>query len=618
MNVYKNITIEQLKALSSSQIDELAQEIRETIMDTVSKNGGHLASNLGVVEATIALHRVFDSPKDKFVFDVGHQCYAHKLLTGRAEGFDTLRKYGGTSGFSNPTESEHDPLYEGHCGTSLSAALGLAEANRIQGKDDYVVAIVGDGALTNGMIYEALNNCAGKNLNIIILINDNEMSISKNVGGLHRYLSKIRSSKGYFSFKRGLGGFLRKIPLIGKPLASFFKWIKNGIRKTFLSDTLFEDMGLVYLGPIDGHDVEKLSDVLEEAKTKHVPCVVHMKTKKGQGYSYAEEHPENYHSVGTFAISEGAAGAQKASFSSVAGDCACALAENDPTVCAITAAMCDGTGLTRFSQEYPERFFDVGIAEEHAVTFAGGLSKAQMKPILFLYSTFAQRGFDQFFHDISIQDLPLVLALDRSGIVSGDGITHQGIFDCSMLTTLPGVEIYSPESYEDLRFAFSQAIESKALSVVRYPKGQELVDYERDLTFIPAEDKSYSYTEGVENAEVALISYGRISYEAYRALRLLEGKYSVGMVKLKKIYPLDFAVLSSLTKGAKIVCVVEEGIRSGGIAEKIALALSKEGKKVQIRAIENYVRHGSLQELLQECGLTGEQIAEDVAKNFEE
>ena len=619
MNVYKDITTEQLKSLSSSEIAELAQEIRETIMDTVSKNGGHLASNLGMVEATIALHRVFDSPKDKFIFDVGHQCYAHKLLTGRAEGFDTLRKYGGTSGFCNPAESEHDPLYEGHCGTSLSAALGIAEANRIQGKDDYVVAIVGDGALTNGMIYEALNNCAGKNLNIIILINDNEMSISKNVGGLHRYMSKIRNSKGYFSFKRGLGGFLRKIPLIGKGLASFFKWIKNRIHKNFLKDNLFEDMGLLYLGPIDGHDVEKLSDVLEEAKTKRVPCVVHMRTLKGHGYSYAEEHPENYHSVGTFTIEQGATSGQKASFSSMAGECACELAENDPAVCAITAAMCDGTGLTNFAKIYPERFFDVGIAEEHAITFAGGLSVAQMKPILFLYSTFAQRGFDQFFHDISIQGLPLVLALDRSGIVSGDGITHQGIFDCSMLTALPGVEIYSPESYADLKFAFTAAVESKALSVVRYPKGQEIIDYEKDLTFIPAEDQAYSYTEGVENAEIVLISYGRICYETYRALRLLEGKHSVGMVKLKKIYPLDYAALEGLTASAKLVYVVEEGIASGGIAEKIAVQLSANGdKKVRIRAIENYVRHGSLQELLQECGLTGEQIAEDVAKIVEE
>ncbi len=614
MNIYKDIAAADVKTLSSSQLTELAQELRETIICTVSKNGGHLASNLGVVEATIALHRVFNSPQDKFIFDVGHQCYAHKLLTGRVEGFDTLRQYGGTSGFCNPRESEHDPLYEGHCGTSLSAALGIAEANRMQGKEDYTVAIVGDGALTNGMIYEALNNCAGKNLNLIILINDNEMSISKNVGGLHRYMSKIRNSKGYFSFKKGFEGFLRKIPLIGKGLASFFRGIKNRIRKSFLKDNLFEDMGLLYLGPIDGHDIEKLSVVLEEAKTKHVPCVVHMRTKKGLGYAHAEEHPENYHSVGKFDLDKGADVSEKLSFSSVAGQHICDLAENDPTVCAITAAMCDGTGLTKFAATYPERFFDVGIAEEHAVTFAGGLSVAGMKSALFLYSTFAQRSFDQFFHDISIQGLPLVLALDRSGIVSGDGITHQGIFDCSMFSTLPGVEIYSPESYNDLRFALNCAMESKALSVVRYPKGQENVDYEKQLAFIEAENKEYSYTEGVENAEIVIISYGRICYEAYRALRMLESKYSVGLIKLKKILPLDFSALETLTRGAKLVYALEEGIRSGGIAEKIAVhfSVAKARREVCVRAIEDYVRHGSLQELLQECGLTGEQIAAEI------
>lgn len=619
MDVYKNVTIEQLKTMSSSDLDVLCKELRSTIIETASKNGGHLASNLGVVELTVALHRVFNSPKDKFLFDVGHQCYAHKLLTGRAEGMERLRQKDGVSGFPNPTESEHDPLYEGHCGTSLSAALGIAEANRLQGKDDYAVAIVGDGALTNGMIYEALNNCAGKDLNLIIVINDNEMSISKNVGGLHRYLSRIRNSKRYFSFKKGFEVFLRKIPLIGKGLEKFFKRLKNRIRKSFLKDNLFEDMGLIYLGPIDGHNVEKLSTVLEEAKTRSAPCVVHVRTKKGYGYEFAEAHPENYHSVGKFDLEKGAEDlTQKDCFSNRIGSYVCQLAETDPSICAITAAMCDGTGLTQFAATYPERFFDVGIAEEHAVTFAGGLSASGLKPILFLYSTFAQRGFDQIFHDICIQGLPLVLAMDRSGIVSGDGITHQGIFDYSLFTTLPNVEIYSPESYEDLQSALQESLSSAGFSIVRYPKGQENVAYEQELSFQKAEDGTYSYTAGVEKAEIVLISYGRISYEAYRALTILQNDYSVGFIKLKKIYPLDFSALETLTAGARQLHVVEEGMLSGGVGEKFAAYFGGKdtGKKVCISAITDYVRHGELQELIVECGLSGEQIAEKSKENL--
>ena len=613
MKTYKDVTAADIKKMSPSECKELAQELRERIIASVSKNGGHLASNLGVVEATIALHRVFDSPKDKFLFDVGHQCYAHKILTGRGERFETLRQYGGISGFSNPFESEHDPMYEGHCGTSLSAALGIAEANRMQGKDDYTVAIVGDGALTNGMIYEALNNCGGKDLNLIVLINDNEMSISKNVGGLHRYMSKIRTSKRYFHFKKGFECFLRKIPLVGNKLALFFIKIKTWLRKHFLKDNLFEDMGLLYLGPIDGHDVEKMTVIFEEAKTKRVPCVVHIKTTKGYGYAHASEHPENYHSVGNFDVEAGADCTEKECFSSVSGNYVCKLAAQDSAICAITAAMCDGTGLTNFSVKYPDRFFDVGIAEEHAATFAGGLAVNGMKPILFLYSTFAQRSFDQLFHDISIQELPLVLALDRSGIVSGDGITHQGIFDYSLFSSLPNARIYSPESYEDLKRAMDEALTEKALSVIRYPKGKENVGYEKELRYLDGENGWYSYTEGVESAETVLVSYGRISYEAYRALRLMGGSRSVGHIKLKKICPLEYEAIERLTAGAKLIYVVEEGIRGGGVGEKLAAHFALKGeKRVFINAIDGYVRHGSLQELLEECGLTGERIAAEI------
>lgn len=609
----KDISLTQLKTLSKAQIKELAQGIREKIIATVAQSGGHLASNLGVVEATIALHKTFNSPDDKFVFDVGHQCYAHKILTGRADAFDTIRTYGGLSGFSNPFESEHDVLYEGHCGTSLSAALGIAEANALQGKENYTVAIVGDGALTNGMIYEALNNCAGKTLNLIILINDNEMSISKNVGGLHRYMSKIRTSKRYFAFKRSFSSVLRRIPLIGKGLSAFFKKIKRGLKKLFVKNNLFEDMGLSYLGPVDGHNVEKLCIVLEEAKKKHRPCIVHMLTKKGLGYTHAEEKPENYHSVSPFDIEEGA-GVGGECFSTCIGNYVCEKAQTDDKICAITAAMCDGTGLTRFAEVHPDRFYDVGIAEEHAVTFAGGLSVSGMKPVLFLYSTFAQRSFDQLFHDISIQKLPLVLALDRSGIVSGDGITHQGVFDYSLFSALPGTTVYSPESYADAKVAMDKALGGDGLTIVRYPKGKENISYEQETDWVQEDD--LAYTQGTPNAEVVVVTYGRISYQAYRALQLLKGKYSVGVIKYKKVCPVDVPRLQTLVKDVKLLYFLEEGIRGGGFAEKVSAELLSLGftGKTFINAIEDYISHGSLDELLKKCGLTGEQIAEDVCK----
>lgn len=618
-----DISLTDLKRMSFPELMEVAKQLRSTIVDAVSKNGGHLASNLGLVEATIVLHRVFNSPNDKIVFDVSHQCYAHKILTGRGKEFDSLRKYGGLSGFTNRFESEHDALNEGHSGASVSAALGIAEANKLQGKDDYAVAVVGDGSLTNGMVYEALNNCAGKKLNLIVVINDNEMSISKNVGGLHKYLSSIRTSKGYFSFKRGLGAFLSHIPLLGKPLVKFCRWVKEVVKSVFVRENLFEDMGLEYLGPVDGHDMEKLTVVLEEAKTRHCPCVVHIKTKKGKGYAFAEEHPEYYHSVAPFDVEKGVSGESKNCFSLEMGRVLCERAKSDDKICAITAAMCDGTGLTEFATTYPDRFFDVGIAEEHAVTFAGGLALQGMKPVLILYSTFAQRSFDQLFHDISIQKLPLVLALDRSGIVSGDGVTHQGIFDYALFSTLPNVTIYSPESYEDLSNALDKALLAPELSIVRYPKGGEDVAYETEEKFMLGENGDFSYTQGVENDDVVLLSYGRISRQAYEAMKILREKHTVGLIKLKKIFPLDFNALSALMKNAKLVYVLEEGMKQGGVVEKLALGLGTLLPKTLVhgRAIEEYVQHGSLSELMQECGFNATQVAlevENALDNLEE
>lgn len=603
----------QIKEMSSDELLALSKDIRERIIHTVSQNGGHLASNLGMVEATIALHKTFDLDKDKIIFDVGHQCYTHKLLTGRGTQFGTLRQYNGLSGFCNRFESDYDVLNEGHCGTSISAALGIAEANKLQGSDVYTVAVVGDGALTNGMIYEALNNCADKQLKLIILINDNEMSISRNVGGLHSYLSSIRTSKRYFSFKRTFEGMLNHIPLIGKGLAKAFRTLKNFFKKWFLKNTLFEDIGLIYLGPVDGNNIEKLSTVLEEAKKRQSPCVVHMRTIKGLGYKHAEEHPELYHSVGVFDVEKGVTASNTNTFSQVAGENVCRLAAENDKVCAITAAMCDGTGLTEFSHKYPERFFDVGIAEEHAVTFASGLAVNGMKPILMLYSTFSQRVYDQIFHDICIQRLPMILALDRCGIVPGDGITHQGIFDYSLFSSLPNATILSPESYRDVNDAFERALTNDGLSIIRYPKGSECIDYEKETAFLEDEANFCSYTQNVSSAEIVIITYGRISYQAYRASELLKSKYSIGIIKLKQILPLNYNLIDRLTLNAKLIYVVEEAIFSGGVGEKLSANLKKDNKTVFVRAIEDYIEHGSMKDLLEHCKLTDKQLAAEIS-----
>lgn len=596
-----------IKELSYKELDELAGEIRAKILETVSKNGGHLASNLGMVEATLALHKVFNMPFDKIVFDVSHQSYAHKLLTGRYDVFHTLRTYGGISGFSNRAESEYDILNEGHSGSSVSAALGIAMANKLQDKTDFAVAVVGDGSLTNGLIYEAINNCGDKNTRLIILVNDNEMSISRNIGGLPHHLSKVRTSKRYFNFKHGLEKFLIRIPLVGKGMASGTRRFKNFVKRMLGKTTMFDDFGLSYLGPVDGHNIKSLVTVLEEAKTKGNCCVVHMATRKGKGYLPSEIDPDKYHAVGAFNIEEGSVAEAEYTFSQKAGEIICAAAESDPKICAITAAMASGTGLTEFSRRYPERFFDVGIAEEHAVTFSGGLSVNGLKPVLVLYSSFAQRTYDQLIHDISIQNLPMVLMLDRCGLVAGDGITHQGIFDIPAFSTIPNIKIYSPDGYKELEACFNRAVEDTRLSVIRYPKGGES-DYDREQ-FIGDED--ILYTKNTESAEVVIITYGRLTSLALEAAKAQSSETAV--IKLVKVFPLNFKSIISLIKNAKIVYFLEEGYYSGGIAEKLSAGLSGvRGIKTHIHAITAFVEHGPLEDLYKSCGFTVETITENI------
>ncbi len=603
-----------IKSMTDMELESLATEIREVIINTVSKNGGHLASNLGMVETTIALHKVFDSPNDKIMFDVGHQCYTHKLLTGRREYFETLRQYGGISGFTARNESTHDIAFEGHCGTSVSVALGIAEANKLQEKSDYVVAIVGDGALTNGMIYEALNNCDCKKLNLIIVVNDNEMSISQNVGGLHSYFSKLRTSKRYWGFKHRLECLLLHIPLIGCKMANGLKKLKDSFKRLFVKSNLFEDLGLIYLGPVNGHDISKLQSVLEEAKEKHSCCVVHVVTQKGKGYPFAEQRPELYHSVGTFDVLQGIEPKTSVNFSTYAGELVCSAANKDDRICAITAAMCDGTGLTTFAKEHSSRFFDVGIAEEHAITFASGLALQGMKPIVFLYSTFAQRVYDQLLHDVSLQNISMVLMLDRSGIVPGDGVTHQGIFDYSLFSSIPNVSIFAPSNYEEMQVSFSSAIRSDGISIIRYPKGKEV-----NCSLILKNDVTLTSSDNVREAEVIIMTYGRLTSLAEKIKDSISSQFNIALIKFVKVYPIDIEQMKKLVSTARVIYIIDEGYYSGGFSEKIICSLSSfYGGTIISKAVTGFIPHGQIEELDSSCGFDNNIIIEEIEKAFSE
>jgi len=599
----------------------LAEEMRKEILSSVSQNGGHLASNLGMVEATIAVHRVFDSPNDSIIFDVGHQCYAHKLLSGRRDALAELRQAGGASGFTNPNESIHDKTYAGHCGTSISTAIGMATSNSLQNSKNYVVAIVGDGAFTNGMIYEALNNCINSNLRLIIILNDNEMAISKNVGGLSTFLEKTRVSRQYFDVKHSTESALCSIPYIGNAMAASLRKAKDIMRRTFVSDNMFECLGIDYLGPVDGHNIEKLEFVLKEAKRRENCCVVHIRTQKGKGYKPAIEHPELYHSVGTFNLECGISDGANNSFSSTFGQIMCKEAKENPVLCAITAAMCDGTGLSAFSKQFPRRFFDVGIAEEHAVAFSGGLALSGMYPVCALYSTFAQRVFDQVFHDVALQKAHVLFALDRCGLVPGDGATHQGIFDVGLFSAIPNISIYSPETYIELATVMHDAIAKKELCVVRYPKGKEHVEKKAACLTSGSFIEYYDFNVSTEiESDIVIITYGRITRSALSAISLMSSNFSIRLVKLIRIFPINLNELLPLIRSPRLLYLLEEGAYTGGISEKICAMLSQSNNRITrivVRAIENtFIPHGSLNDLDKLCGFLPEQISEEITSNM--
>lgn len=584
---------EDVKKLNEYEVPILCDEIRECIIDTVSKNGGHLASNLGSVELTVALHRSFSSPEDAIIFDVGHQSYAHKLVTGRFERFSTLRTEGGLSGFMRPEESEHDPFITGHSSNSISAAYGIYRAKKLKGENGTAVAVIGDGALTGGMAYEALNNAGTGRSNFIVVLNDNKMSISRNVGALARSLTKMRNRPHYHQFKFALSRVLTAIPFIGNPLNNAVFSLKETL-KGIIYRNMFTSMGFNYLGPVDGHNIKAMEQLFSVAKTYNRPSLVHVITTKGKGYSYAESSPKNYHGVSPFDVERGADSESKVTYSDIAGNTLCEIAEKDERICAVTAAMTQGTGLTQFAGRFKSRFFDVGIAEQHAVTFAAGLAKEGLKPFFVVYSSFLQRGYDQIIHDAAVGGFPVKLLVDRAGIVGEDGETHQGVFDAAFLATVPGMEIYSPCYYNELQNDIRLAAEADGLCAVRYPRGCEKQEPETDFS------GDFSLLKGSGNK--VLVTYGRLFSNALEAQKANSG---INIVKLNKIYPLS-SELINLLSGFDEIHFFEEGIETGGIAEHTAAMLLSAGYRggFCIHAIkERFVPAGAVSSLLEQNGL---------------
>ncbi len=555
-----------IRKMTPSELEALCALLRKTLIQTVSRTGGHLSSNLGVVELTVALHKMFDTPRDRIVWDVGHQCYAHKLLTGRYSRFDTLRQTGGISGFPKPEESEYDTFIAGHSSTAVSAANGMAKAKTLSGDGGYVVAVLGDGAMTGGLAYEGLSNAGRSSDRLIVVLNDNRMSISKNVGFVARHLATLRSRPRYVRFKMGVSNLIARIPLIGKPIQRLIVWVKSRLKNAlYHSSTLFEEMGFYYLGPVDGHNLHDLTIALQTAKNLSRPVLLHVETVKGQGYSFAMQNPDTYHGVSGFDIETGKTPPSSKSFSSSMAEGLCRLAQEDLRICAITAAMKSGTGLTRFAERFPIRFFDVGIAEEHAVTFASGLATGGMLPVFAVYSTFLQRCYDQILNDTSIMNNHIVLAVDRAGIVPDDGETHQGVFDVPFLTTIPHVTIYSPSTFAELDICLKQALyDASGIAVVRYPKGGELPGCEG---FEP-DYKPYTHLKNPK-ARTLLITYGRLFSHALIAARELSSAgMPVSLLKLTRIWPLP-EECEAIVGEYDRVFFFEEGSRQGGIGQHL-------------------------------------------------
>ena len=599
-----------IKKLTTEELDQLRREIRAFLIKSISKTGGHLASNLGVVELTMALHLSFDLPKDKIIWDVGHQSYTHKILTGRKEGFENLRKYGGMSGFPKTCESPCDCFNTGHSSTSISAGLGLAAARDITGEDYSVVSVIGDGSLTGGMAYEAMNNAALLKSNFIIVLNDNNMSISENVGGMSRYLGEFRTADAYRDLKNDIMNSLNKIPVYGERVVKRIRRTKSGIKQLFIPGMLFEEMGLIYLGPVDGNDIQAMCRTFAEAKRVDGAVIVHVLTKKGAGYLPAERHPARFHGAEPFDIATGLPSRPrtKANYTDVFSTVMKKMGERDPKVVAITAAMADGTGLKRFHNVYPERFFDVGIAEQHAVTFAAGLAKAGLKPVFAVYSSFLQRAYDQILHDVCIQNLPVVFAIDRAGLVGSDGETHQGIFDLSYLSTIPNMTVMAPKNKWELSDMIKYAIAVDAPIAVRYPRGEAydgLRDYRAPVAYGRSE---MIYLE----KGVVLFALGNMVRIAEQVRnRLKEQGVSCTLINARFAMPFDQECIREMAEKHSIFVTMEENVRSGGFGEHVESFILEEElpmNVVNISIPDCYVEHGNVELLKQEVGIDADTV----------
>ena len=597
-----------LKKLNENELEELCSDIRKMLINTVSKTGGHLASNLGVVELTVAMHKVFNSPQDQIVFDVGHQCYTHKILTGRKDKFDTLRCEGGISGFTRPVESEHDIFSSGHSSTSISAAVGLARAKQIKGEKGKVIAVIGDGALTGGLAYEALNNSGNDNSNLIVVLNDNNMSISKNVGSMAKNLTTIRTSKKYVTFKSKFQHQLARIPKVGTEINRFFTYVNTKIRKLIYKATFFEDLGFRYYGPIDGHDIDALVDVFNAAKAHNHSVLIHVNTVKGKGYYPAEKNPTQFHGIGKFDINTGEPMSSSKNYSACFGETMCNFAKNDARICCVTAAMAEGTGLCKFAEEFPKRFFDVGIAEQHAVTFSSGLAKNGLVPVFAVYSTFLQRSYDQLVHDVAMQNLKVIFAIDRAGFVGADGESHQGVFDTSFLNSVVGLTVFAPSNFSELEAMFYLGIyKTQGAVAIRYPRGNE------EIVSVKYDYNHENYTViGDESNKKCIVSYGREFCESAKAYAELD---DVFLIKLNQIKPIDDTVCEHLKK-CETVYFYEESIKSGSVGEIFASMLIENDINVHFKHFgidDEFVKQASVEHQLEHYNLDAKSIIKEVS-----
>ena len=608
-----------IKKIPEEQLTEVAAEIREFLVETMSKLGVHLASNLGVVEPTIALHRVFELPKDKIIWDVGHQSYTHKILTGRKDAFESLRQEGGLSGFPKRSESSCDVFDTGHSSTSISAGVGYVKARDLKKQDYSVISVIGDGALTGGMAYEALNNAAELKTNFIIVLNDNEMSISKNVGGISTYLSGIRTAASYTELKMGVTRALEKIPKIGPGMVDAVRKTKSSIKQIVIPGMLFENMGITYLGPVDGHDIHQMMRVFQEAKRFEGPILVHVLTRKGQGYEPALRHPSRFHGAGPFEIETGLPlSRSNPTYTDIFSTVMRKMGDREPDVVAVTAAMPTGVGLKRFSNMFPDRCFDVGIAEEHAVTFASGLALGGMIPVVAIYSSFLQRAYDQMMHDVCMQELHVVFAIDRAGLVGSDGETHHGVFDLSYLNSMPNMTVMAPKNLWELSDMMKFAVHFNGPIALRYPRGEAYTGLQEHRA-----PSRYGKAEVLEQGEkIALLAVGNMVKTAVQVRELLQEQgYQVTLVNMRFVKPFDMALVRELSGSHELLVTMEENVRNGGFGEQVASFMMEEGlsARVQIIALPNrFVHQGSVSSQMKETGIDADSVAGKILKVYKE